>query len=733
MNAPTGPANDGRSWFDAADAPSRPGLETCIHCGLCLTACPTYRTLRTEPDSPRGRLYLMRGLLEGRVAASDELVTHLDRCLDCRACETACPAGVPYSQLLEASRAQIERRVRRPTPLRLFGSWVLAQVLPHRGRMHLAADLLRLSQRGPLAALARAADARGWLPRFASRGLALTPAILRRRERALELVRERLPEGARVERRAEGLVFLPADRPKARVGFHTSCVMETMFPALNHETVRLLVIAGAEVHVPEAQGCCGALHAHGGAREQARSLARANVRAFGAGCEFVVSNSAGCGAALREAGHLLGTTPAPSRSPAACATCPRCSTSSGSPPPGSRCTRRATRRARWRSATTIPATSRTHRRCASARERCCARCPASARGPAQQRLVLRQRGRLQPRAARAGRRAARAEAGRRRARGARRGDRVEPRLPHAHAPRRGRARRRRDLRAPGRGPGRRLPGRRAPRMSAPVFSRRAAAALFLARQRLDRPRARRLTAGSLADFAGATCGVQVDSVNVVERAHLLTLWSRFGEFDRAAFDRLAYGRRVLFEYLSHVACFVDARDLPLWRAMMDSRPESFRRRHGYPGRQRAFVDQVERAIAERAPLGTSGFERPKGHKSGWWAWKPAAHALDYLWKAGRTAVHSRRNFEKLYAPMSQVLPHAADVAPLTAGEVRRERVLRSLRAMGAATLDDLAMYWTWPQMMRPEWRRTVAALEREGVVTTVAIEGQSGHWYARDR
>ncbi len=306
MSAPSSPAPGSRSWFDSADPPSRTGIETCIHCGLCLTACPTYRTLRTEPDSPRGRIYLMRGLLEGRLAPSEELVTHLDRCLDCRACETACPAGVPYSQLLEASRAQIERRVRRASPLRLLGRWVLGHVLPHRGRMQLAADLLRLSQSGPLAALARAADRRGWLPRFASRGLAMTPALEPRAERRLERVEHRLPRGARLERRAEGLVLRPAGAAKARVAFHTSCVMETLFPAINRETVRLLVLAGAEVHVPEAQGCCGALHAHSGDRDAARRLARANANAFGADCEYVVSNSAGCGAALREAGHLCG-------------------------------------------------------------------------------------------------------------------------------------------------------------------------------------------------------------------------------------------------------------------------------------------------------------------------------------------------------------------------------------------------------------------------------------------
>ncbi len=268
-------------------------------------------------------------------------------------------------------------------------------------------------------------------------------------------------------------------------------------------------------------------------------------------------------------------------------------------------------------------------------------------------------------------------------------------------------------------------------MSVPVFPRRAAAALFLARQRLDRPRTRRFTARSLADFVGGTCGLQIDSVNVLERAHLLTLWSRFGAFERAAFDRLAYRRRLLLEYLTHVACFVDARDLPLWRATMESMPAHFRRRHRYPGRRQPFVDQVEREIAARAPLGNSGFERPGGGKGGgWWTWKPATHALDYLWKAGRIAVHSRRNFEKLYAPMERVLPRYASTRPLSPGELARERVLRSLRAMGAASLDDLAAYWTWPKLFMPDLRGAVAGLEREGRIVPVAIEGLRGHWYA---
>ncbi len=268
-------------------------------------------------------------------------------------------------------------------------------------------------------------------------------------------------------------------------------------------------------------------------------------------------------------------------------------------------------------------------------------------------------------------------------------------------------------------------------MSVPTFSRRAVAALFLERQWLDRPRARRLTAGTLADFTRATCGLQIDSVNVLERAHLITLWSRFGAFDRAAFDRLAYEKRVVFEYLSHVACFVDTRDLPIFRALMDAIPAGFRKRYRYPGRQQPLVDSVEAAIRERGPLGNSGFARPKGSKGGgWWTWKPATHALDYLWKAGRTAVHSRRNFEKLYAPMARVLPQHATTVPLAESDVPRERVLRTLRALGAATLDDLSMYWTWPKLKSPVLRATLAQLEREGRVTPVAVEGQHVHWHA---
>ena len=303
MSAPERPVSI--SWFDAEDAPSKIDLRTCIHCGLCLTACPTYRTLRIEPDSPRGRLYLMRGLSEGRVAADDELVRHLDQCLDCRACETVCPAGVPYSKLLEQTRGQLARRRLNRSPLRALGTWVLEHVMPERDRMHLMVDLLRVGQRPPFAGLVRGAIARGWLPDFARRGWDMTPALAPRRARGLEALEPRLPPGARLERRGDALVFHPAGTPKLRVGFFTACVMDTMFPNINHEAVRLLVLAGCRVEAPVAQTCCGALQAHAGLRRTARRLARRNALAFDTGFDAIVSDSAGCGAALRESGHLL--------------------------------------------------------------------------------------------------------------------------------------------------------------------------------------------------------------------------------------------------------------------------------------------------------------------------------------------------------------------------------------------------------------------------------------------
>jgi glycolate oxidase iron-sulfur subunit len=302
LPAPQPPA----SWFDAEDAPARVDINTCIHCGLCLTECPTYRELKSEPDSPRGRLYLMRGLAEGRIQPSDPLVEHLDLCLDCRACETVCPAGVPYSRMLEETRGQLSRRVRRGTPVRMLGEWVLRTVFPHRGRMHLAGDLLRLGQSGPAAAFMRSKLASRVLPRFAIQGWQMTPPIPSRGERALSRGARDLPAGARLEEAPDALVFHPAGVARKRFAFFTTCVMDVMQPSTTRNAIRMLVIAGAQVIVPGNQSCCGALHAHAGLRREAKSLARTNVAMFEPlEIDGIVTHSAGCGAALRETGHLL--------------------------------------------------------------------------------------------------------------------------------------------------------------------------------------------------------------------------------------------------------------------------------------------------------------------------------------------------------------------------------------------------------------------------------------------
>lgn len=271
-------------------------------------------------------------------------------------------------------------------------------------------------------------------------------------------------------------------------------------------------------------------------------------------------------------------------------------------------------------------------------------------------------------------------------------------------------------------------------MSRPKLSRRAVAAAFLERQWLDRPRGRRLTARTLSDFVSQTCGLQIDSVNVIDRAHHLTLWSRFGPYDRAALERLTYRKRVLFEYLTHVACFVATRDLPLHRAIMDETPQRFDRRYrGWRKRNAATIEAVESAVRERGPIANADFERPKGRgkHAGWWDWKPAQHALDYLQKAGRIGVHSRVHFHKRYAAFDQLHGANGTSAVLPVEQAYRERLLRSLAAMGAASADDLARYWTWPGWAAPDRVATLRALVHEGQVSEVQVEGESRVWYAR--
>ena len=259
------------------------------------------------------------------------------------------------------------------------------------------------------------------------------------------------------------------------------------------------------------------------------------------------------------------------------------------------------------------------------------------------------------------------------------------------------------------------------------------AALFLERQHLDRPRARRLTAASLARFAEDTGGIQLDSINVVDRAHHLTLWSRFGPYDRVGLERLIYRRRVLFEYWAHVACLVSTAHFPAWRrAMLD-----YRHRHkgwtGFLKRNPTLVRTVEAAIRARGPLGNAHFERVRPGPSGWWSWKPATHALDFLWMSGRTTVHSRVHFQKQFDLLERVLPGALAQASLDARAFRRWHLERSLHAMGAATELDVRMYLTFPRIGASERAGVLREMLQRGEVVEIEVAGDRGRWYALAR
>ncbi len=257
----------------------------------------------------------------------------------------------------------------------------------------------------------------------------------------------------------------------------------------------------------------------------------------------------------------------------------------------------------------------------------------------------------------------------------------------------------------------------------------AVARLFLARQHLDRPFARPLTAESLARFVSDAGGVQLDSINVVARAHELTLWSRFGPYDRAELDRLVYGERAVFEYWAHAACWVAASDLPAWsRAMAD-----YRSRHtgwsDWLKAQAPVLRAVERQIRARGPLSSADFERPaaQGKTTGWWDWKPAQHALHFLWMSGRLGVHSRKAFSKRYDLAERVLP---PVETMARAEFPRWHLRKTLRALGAASAADLPRYLTFPRFATDERRRALKALLKSGEVAELRVKGLTGPWYA---
>ena len=250
----------------------------CIHCGLCLSACPTYLETGNENDSPRGRIYLMRAIQDGRLPIDDVTVRHIDLCLGCRACETACPSGVEYGHLLEHTRDHIEQHYKRSWFQAFLRRFAIEKIIPFPGRMKWA--LLP-------AGFIKALRLQWLLPAFAREALDLVPNHKRT---------PTLPDQSMTN----------VEPARGKVGFIEGCVMQVMFGDTNQATVNLLNNAGWSVCNPKAQGCCGALYAHSGQLELARDCARQNIAAFEAlDLEAIVINAAGCGSTLKEYDQLL--------------------------------------------------------------------------------------------------------------------------------------------------------------------------------------------------------------------------------------------------------------------------------------------------------------------------------------------------------------------------------------------------------------------------------------------
>jgi glycolate oxidase iron-sulfur subunit len=272
------------SGYGAGETPRWADYSRCVHCGLCLNACPTYRELGLEMDSPRGRIYQMIQVEKGRLPLGESFVRHIDLCLDCRACETACPSGVEYGKLVEVARGQIEKYYHRPPLTTLLRKLFYYEILPHPRRLLFVGKLLRLYQRCGLEMLVCGS-------------------------RVLKLLPGRLAQVAQLAPRMEKPFFyerlgttVPAEgKRRYRVALFAGCIANLAFARLNDATVRVLTKNGCEVVIPSDQGCCGALHVHAGIRGIARDLAKRNIQAFlGGGFDAVISNAAGCGSVLKE-------------------------------------------------------------------------------------------------------------------------------------------------------------------------------------------------------------------------------------------------------------------------------------------------------------------------------------------------------------------------------------------------------------------------------------------------
>ena len=278
--------------FSSHDGPREEDMYKCVHCGFCLQACPTYLETGLETESPRGRIALMKAVNEGRIGITPEVYRHWDLCIQCRACEVACPSGVPYGNLIEATMSEVEPRRKTRFFPKLLGNLVLNSIIPHQHRLEFVASLLSVYQRSGLQAAIRKTKVLA----------VLTPGLAE-----LELS---APSVSKRRFKARGQIIPAQGDVRARVAILSGCVMPLMHGPEMDAVVRVLTRNGCDVEVTESQGCCGAIHSHVGDLDRARELARNNIDAFEArGMDAVIVASAGCGSRMKEYGHLLENDP----------------------------------------------------------------------------------------------------------------------------------------------------------------------------------------------------------------------------------------------------------------------------------------------------------------------------------------------------------------------------------------------------------------------------------------
>jgi glycolate oxidase iron-sulfur subunit len=274
--------------FDPKNPPKQELIDACVHCGFCLSTCPSYRVIGKEMDSPRGRIYLMNAINKGEATLDETTTQHFDSCLGCLACVTTCPSGVQYDQLIAATRPQVERNQPRSLKDKLIRTLIF-NLFPYPNRLRIFLPLLWLYQKLGLQKLIRAT---GLLNLFFPR-LAAMESILP--EINLKSLADNLPD------------TIPSQGKKRyRVGVILGCVQRLFFSPVNEATVRVLTANGCEVVIPKTQGCCAALPAHQGQEAQAQALAKQMIDSFeGTDVDYIIINAAGCGHTLKEYGHIL--------------------------------------------------------------------------------------------------------------------------------------------------------------------------------------------------------------------------------------------------------------------------------------------------------------------------------------------------------------------------------------------------------------------------------------------